>query len=103
MRNPNFLVLDEPTNDLDIVTLNVLEEYLQNFKGCVIVVSHDRYFMDKVVDHLLVFNGQGDIRDFPGNYTQYRDWERCESPSGKGERERSRQDSGGQDGEGASE
>ncbi len=74
MRNPNFLVLDEPTNDLDIVTLNVLEEYLQNFKGCVIVVSHDRYFMDKVVDHLLVFNGQGDIRDFPGNYTQYRDW-----------------------------
>ena len=74
MRNPNFLVLDEPTNDLDIVTLNVLEEYLQNFKGCVMVVSHDRYFMDKVVDHLLVFNGQGDIRDFPGNYTQYRDW-----------------------------
>ena len=74
MRNPNFLVLDEPTNDLDIVTLNVLEEYLQSFKGCVIVVSHDRYFMDKVVDHLLVFNGGGDIRDFPGNYTQYRDW-----------------------------
>lgn len=74
MRNPNFLVLDEPTNDLDIVTLNVLEEYLQHFKGCVMVVSHDRYFMDKVVDHLLVFNGQGDIRDFPGNYTQYRDW-----------------------------
>ncbi|WP_281644498.1 ABC-F family ATP-binding cassette domain-containing protein [Bacteroides zoogleoformans] len=74
IRNPNFLVLDEPTNDLDIVTLNVLEEYLQKFKGCVIVVSHDRYFMDKVVDHLLVFNGQGDIRDFPGNYTQYRDW-----------------------------
>lgn len=74
MRNPNFLVLDEPTNDLDIVTLNVLEEYLQNFKGCVIVVSHDRYFIDKVVDHLMVFNGQGDIRDFPGNYTQYRAW-----------------------------
>lgn len=74
MRNPNFLVLDEPTNDLDIITLNVLEEYLQNFKGCVIVVSHDRYFMDKVVDHLLVFNGQGDIRDFPGNYSDYRDW-----------------------------
>ena len=69
MRNPNFLVLDEPTNDLDIITLNVLEEYLQNFKGCVIVVSHDRYFMDKVV-----FNGQGDIRDFPGNYSDYRDW-----------------------------
>ncbi len=74
MRNPNFLVLDEPTNDLDIVTLQVLEEYLQNFKGCVIVVSHDRYFMDKVVDHLLVFNGQGDIRDFPGNYSDYREW-----------------------------
>lgn len=74
MRNPNFLVLDEPTNDLDIMTLNVLEEYLQGFRGCVIVVSHDRYFMDKVVDHLLVFNGQGDIRDFPGNYSDYRDW-----------------------------
>ena len=74
MRNPNFLVLDEPTNDLDIVTLQGLEEYLQNFKGCVIVVSHDRYFMDKVVDHLLVFKGQGDIRDFPGNYSDYRDW-----------------------------
>lgn len=74
MRNPNFLVLDEPTNDLDIVTLQVLEEYLQGFKGCVIVVSHDRYFMDKVVDHLLVFNGGADIRDFPGNYTQYREW-----------------------------
>ena len=74
MRNPNFLVLDEPTNDLDIVTLQVLEEYLRNFKGCVIVVSHDRYFMDKVVDHLLVFQGQGDVRDFPGNYTQYREW-----------------------------
>ena len=74
MRNPNFLVLDEPTNDLDIVTLQVLEEYLQNFKGCVIVVSHDRYFIDKVVDHLLVFKGQGDIRDFPGNYSDYRDW-----------------------------
>lgn len=74
MQNPNFLILDEPTNDLDIVTLQILEEYLQNFKGCVIVVSHDRYFMDKVVDHLLVFNGHGDVRDFPGNYTQYRDW-----------------------------
>lgn len=74
MKNPNFLVLDEPTNDLDIVTLQVLEEYLQNFKGCVIVVSHDRYFMDKVVDHLLVFKGQADIRDFPGNYSDYRDW-----------------------------
>jgi ATP-binding cassette subfamily F protein uup len=74
MRNPNFLVLDEPTNDLDIVTLQILEEYLQDFPGCVIVVSHDRYFMDKVVDHLLVFNGNGDIKDFPGNYTQYRQW-----------------------------
>jgi ATP-binding cassette subfamily F protein uup len=76
MRNPNFLVLDEPTNDLDIVTLNVLEEYLRGFKGCVLVVSHDRYFMDKVVDHLLVFNGQADIRDFPGNYSDYREWKR---------------------------
>ena len=74
MQNPNFLVLDEPTNDLDIVTLQILEEYLQDFLGCVIVVSHDRYFMDKVVDHLLVFRGQGDIKDFPGNYTQYREW-----------------------------
>lgn len=74
MRSPNLLVLDEPTNDLDIVTLNVLEEYLRNFKGCAIVVSHDRYFMDKVVDHLLVFRGNADIKDFPGNYTQYRDW-----------------------------
>lgn len=74
MQNPNFLVLDEPTNDLDIVTLNVLEEYLQSFKGCLIVISHDRYFMDKVVDHLMVFNGDGDIRNFPGNYTQYREW-----------------------------
>ena len=74
MRNPNFLVLDEPTNDLDIVTLQILEEYLQDFPGCVIVVSHDRYFMDKVVDHLLVFQGEGRIKDFPGNYTQYRQW-----------------------------
>ena len=74
MRNPNFLVLDEPTNDMDIVTLQILEEYLADFPGCVIVVSHDRYFMDKVVDHLLVFKGQGDIQDFPGNYTQYRAW-----------------------------
>ena len=76
MRNPNFLVLDEPTNDLDIVTLQILEEYLQDFPGCVIVVSHDRYFMDKVVDHLLVFKGQGEVKDFPGNYTQYREWEK---------------------------
>jgi len=75
MKNPNFLVLDEPTNDLDIVTLQILEEYLQDFPGCVIVVSHDRYFMDKVVDHLLVFKGDGVIKDFPGNYTQYRDWQ----------------------------
>ena len=75
MKNPNFLVLDEPTNDLDIVTLQILEEYLQDFPGCVIVISHDRYFMDKVVDHLLVFSGDGEIRDFPGNYTQYRQWQ----------------------------
>lgn len=74
MRNPNFLVLDEPTNDLDIKTLQVLEEYLQDFPGCVIIVSHDRYFMDKVVDHLLVFKGDGEVQDFPGNYTQYRQW-----------------------------
>ncbi|MDO9154846.1 MAG: ATP-binding cassette domain-containing protein, partial [Paludibacter sp.] len=74
MRNPNFLVLDEPTNDLDIVTLNILEEYLQSFKGCVIVVSHDRYFMDKVVDHLLVFKGDAELKDFPGNYTDFREW-----------------------------
>ena len=74
MRNPNFLILDEPTNDLDIMTLNVLEEYLLHFKGCLIVVSHDRYFMDKVVNHLLIFNGEGDIRNFPGSYTQYREW-----------------------------
>lgn len=74
MRNPNFLVLDEPTNDLDIPTLQVLEEYLQDFPGCVIIVSHDRYFMDKIVDHLLVFLGNGVITDFPGNYTQYREW-----------------------------
>jgi len=79
MRNPNFLVLDEPTNDLDIVTLQVLEEYLQDFAGCVIVVSHDRYFMDKVVDHLLVFKGDGEIKDFPGNYTQYREWSAMEA------------------------
>lgn len=81
MRNPNFLVLDEPTNDLDIVTLQILEEYLQDFPGCVIVVSHDRYFMDKVVDHLLVFKGQGDIQDFPGNYTQYRQWSALKAKS----------------------
>ncbi len=78
MKNPNFLVLDEPTNDLDIKTLQILEEYLQEFPGCVIIVSHDRYFMDKVVDHLLVFKGNGVIKDFPGNYTQYREWKKIE-------------------------
>jgi ATP-binding cassette subfamily F protein uup len=77
MQNPNFLILDEPTNDMDIVTLQILEQYLQDFKGCVIIVSHDRYFMDKVVDHLLVFKGNGEIKDFPGNYTQYRDAEQA--------------------------
>ena len=79
MKNPNFLVLDEPTNDLDIQTLQVLEEYLQDFPGCLIVVSHDRYFMDKVVDHILVFKGNGVIKDFPGNYTQYREWQQLKS------------------------
>ncbi len=79
MRNPNFLVLDEPTNDLDIQTLQIFEEYLADFPGCVIIVSHDRYFMDKVVDHLLVFNGNGDVTDFPGNYTQYREWSSLKS------------------------
>ena len=83
MANPNFLVLDEPTNDLDIETLQVLEEYLRDFKGCVIVVSHDRYFMDKVVDHIFVFNGNGDIKDFPGNYTDYRDWREEEKANAK--------------------
>lgn len=78
MRNPNFLILDEPTNDLDIATLNVLEDYLVHFKGCVIVVSHDRFFMDKVVDHLLVFQGDAKIKDFPGNYTDYREWRALE-------------------------
>jgi ATP-binding cassette subfamily F protein uup len=85
MRNPNFLVLDEPTNDLDIATLNILEEYLQSFKGCVIVVSHDRYFMDKVVDHLLVFKGNAEIKDFPGNYTDYREYEDENAKAGRGE------------------
>lgn len=85
MRSPNFLILDEPTNDLDIVTLNVLEEYLQNFGGCVIVVSHDRYFMDKVVDHLLVFHGNGELQDYPGNYSDYREWAtlKAEEAAGK--------------------
>lgn len=96
MRNPNFLVLDEPTNDLDITTLSVLEEYLQGFKGCVIVVSHDRYFMDKVVDHLLVFEGNAVIKDFPGNYTDYREWKadklRKERQQENSEREKKKQD-----------
>lgn len=86
MRNPNFLVLDEPTNDLDIQTLQVLEEYLQDFPGCVIVVSHDRYFTDKIVDHLLVFKGNGLIQDFPGNYTQYRQWEESKKSEKKEEK-----------------
>lgn len=86
MRNPNFLVLDEPTNDLDIQTLQVLEEYLQDFPGCVIIVSHDRYFMDKVVDHLLVFEGEGRVTDFPGNYTQYREWCSLKSKQEKNKR-----------------
>ena len=83
--NPNFLILDEPTNDLDIVTLNVLEEYLRTFKGCVIVVSHDRYFMDKVVDHLLVFEGNAKIKDFPGNYSDYREWKELKDAAAKQE------------------
>ena len=83
MKNPNFLVLDEPTNDLDIQTLQVLEEYLIDFAGCVIVVSHDRYFIDKIVDHLLVFKGNGEIQDFPGNYTQYREWKSLQSAEEK--------------------
>lgn len=87
MRNPNFLILDEPTNDLDIKTLQVLEQYLQDFPGCVIVVSHDRYFMDKVVDHLLVFKGDGIIKDFPGNYTQYRVWQSLRSKEENGKQE----------------
>lgn len=91
MRSPNFLVLDEPTNDLDIITLNVLEEYLRNFKGCLIVVSHDRYFMDKVVDHLLVFRGNADLKDFPGNYTRYREWKEMEEQLAK-ESEAARQE-----------
>jgi len=91
MHNPNFLVLDEPTNDLDIQTLQVLEEYLQDFPGCVIVVSHDRYFMDKVVDHLLVFHGNGVIKDFPGNYTQYREWSALQSKDNEPEKQQKEQ------------
>lgn len=91
--NPNFLVLDEPTNDLDIVTLNVLEDYLRNFKGCLIVISHDRYFMDKVVDHLLVFKGNGELKDFPGNYTDYREWKETQEQKAKSEQaEKAKQD-----------
>ena len=91
---PRLLVLDEPTNDLDIVTLNVLEDYLRNFKGCVIVVSHDRYFMDKVVDHLLVFKGNGELKDFPGNYTDYREWREAQEQKARNEQaERGRQES----------
>jgi ATP-binding cassette subfamily F protein uup len=90
--NPNFLVLDEPTNDLDIITLNILEEYLAGFKGCLIVVSHDRYFMDKVVDHLLVFHGDARIQDFPGNYTQYREWKTDEQKKEAEEQKTNRQE-----------
>ncbi len=85
IKNPNFLILDEPTNDLDIMTLNILEEYLIGFKGCLIVISHDRYFLDRMVDHLLVFNGNADIRDFPGNYTQYRQWKSIQDKKQAGE------------------
>lgn len=84
-RNPNFLVLDEPTNDLDLPTLSILEEFLLSYQGCIVIVSHDRYFMDKLVDHLFVFEGAGEVRDFPGNYTQYRDWEKEQSEKGKEE------------------
>ena len=85
LEKPELLVLDEPTNDLDIVTLNVLEDYLRNFKGCLIVISHDRYFMDKVVDHLLVFKGNGELKDFPGNYTDYREWKETQEQKAKSE------------------
>jgi ATP-binding cassette subfamily F protein uup len=87
MQSPNFLILDEPTNDLDIITLQILEEYLRNFKGCVIIVSHDRYFMDRVVDHVLVFNGDGTTKDFPGNYSQYREWKILQDMSEKNKQE----------------
>ncbi|OJV33580.1 MAG: ABC transporter [Bacteroidia bacterium 43-41] len=92
IKNPNFLILDEPTNDLDIVTLNILEEYLIGFKGCLIVISHDRYFMDKVVDHLLCFHGDAEIQDFPGNYTQYRNWKSVEEKRIAGETKPSKPD-----------
>src|SRR5690606_17645476 len=83
IQNPNFLILDEPTNDLDIVTLNALEEFLLDFPGCLIVVSHDRYFMDKIVDHLFVFKGEGEVEDFPGNYSDYRSYEDSRPPTEK--------------------
>ncbi len=86
MRNPNFLILDEPTNDLDIVTLNVLEEYLKSFKGCLLLVSHDRFFTDKLADHIFAFEGEGVIKDFPGNYTQYKNWKEEEEEKKKKER-----------------
>jgi len=95
MRNPNFLVLDEPTNDLDILTLNILEDYLRNFKGCVLVVSHDRYFMDKIVDHIMVFEGDGVVRDFPGNYSQYRDWRENRNDIERQKKQQEKSDSGG--------
>ncbi|ACU58591.1 ABC-F family ATP-binding cassette domain-containing protein [Chitinophaga pinensis] len=84
-RNPNFLILDEPTNDLDLPTLSILEEFLLSYQGCIIIVTHDRYFMDKLVDHLFVFEGAGEVRDFPGNYSQYRDWEKDQNEKGKEE------------------
>ena len=93
LRRPSIFLLDEPTNDLDIVTLNVLEDYLRNFKGCLIVISHDRYFMDKVVDHLLVFKGNGELKDFPGNYTDYREWKETQEQKAKSEQaEKAKQD-----------
>ena len=101
MRNPNFLVLDEPTNDLDIKTLQILEDYLQNFPGCVIVVSHDRYFMDKIVDHLLIFHGNGEVQDFPGNYTQYREWKKLQSKVEAEDKGQSSKVQGGQEVQGS--
>ena len=94
MKAPNFLILDEPTNDLDIVTLQILEDYLKSFRGCLIIVSHDRYFMDRVVDHTLVFHGNGQVQDFPGSYSQYRDWkEQNKQESSKLQNKDSRKDS----------
>ena len=89
MENPNFLILDEPTNDLDIHTLNALEEFLSEFKGCVLIVSHDRYFMDKIVDHLFVFEENGLIRDYPGNYSQYRAWKKAQNEPAKADKRQS--------------